>query len=365
MSILSVFAFGMFISLSYVISGMFVYSARKTKRREFYILALGFFASAFAGWQYFGTTFYEGIGSEGDTLAIFKISSFISVTAGWNLLLFGFQRLTESVIPRRFYYYLVHNLFIVPYVFLSFTHINWMGDHWEITYETPLHSLMVTVGIGFLLVEICYSTLLIIKDTGIKSVKTYYLSMIVLLLLSFPVFILRDSLGLAVNIWLIPIIFALFMFAIAIFTHPEVFLTSSITPQFLLIMDKENGAPIKVYHFIENRFQSSNQFLFASAISAIETLFQELNEAKTPIRYVGYESLHIQIEHHHTFLLVLATEKASPAINSMLTHLAFQLPHVSGFHVTKEEKEEIDVHVTNAFIHQIKRLKLLINPVTI
>lgn len=363
MSIVSILAFSLYISLSYVISGMFVYSARKTKRREFYILALGFFAIAFAGWQYFGTTFYEGVESEEDTLSIFRISTFISVTAGWNLLLFGFQRLTESVIPRRFYYYLLHNLFIVPYVFLSFTHINWVEDHWEITYESWLYSLIITLGIGFLLVEISYSTLLIIKDTGIRTVKILYTSMISFLLLSFPIFILREPLGLAVNLWLIPIIIALFLFAFAIFTHPEVFLTSSVTPQFLLIMDKENGAPIKVYHFIENRFQSSNQLLFASAISAIEILFQELNEAKTPIKYVGYESLHIQIEHHHTFLLVLATEKASPAINSMLEHLAFQLPHVSGFHVTKEEKEEIDFHVTNAFIHQIKRLKLLINAV--
>ena len=343
------------------IIAILLYSAKRgTGIKELHYLIWGFIFISCSMLQYTGMIFLEGEENQVITQRLFSIFAFIAVLWGWNLLLFGFRLVTESPIPKRYYLYLLNNSIIVPSIFSHYVHINWTGEKWEIVYSPSLTILFVAIGIFSLIIETTYLFASVSKYSGVESVQKFFIWYTVFILLSIPLFVLRDILGVPANFYLVPVNISFLIYALLIYYHPEVFQTSYVKPQFLMILQRESGMVVKMFHFIDNTLSEANSTLMASALTALQYMFQEMSGNKAKLTYLGMPNTHLSFCYSDHYLFVLGSERRSTTLSSILTKIQQSWTVNIEFRFTHEDEVALDEIVKDAFIYQINRLNLFL-----
>ena len=343
------------------IIAILLYSAKRaTGIKELKYLIWGFIFIGCSMLQYTGMIFLESEENQVITQRIFSIFAFIAVLWGWNLLLFGFRRVTESPIPKRYYLYLLNNSIIVPSIFSHYVHIQWAENKWEIVYSPSWTVLFVAIGIFSLIIETTYLFASVSKYSGIESVHKFFYLYAISILLSIPLFVLRNTLGVPVNFYLIPVNISFLIYALLIYYHPEVFQTSYIKPQFLMILQRESGMVLKMFHFIDNNLSEANSTLMASALTALQYMFQEMSGNKAKLTYLGMPNTHLSFCYSENYLFVLGSERKSTTLSSILTKIQQSWTINIEFMFSHEDEIALDEIVRDAFIYQINRLNLFL-----
>ncbi|MHA2052169.1 MAG: hypothetical protein ACW99F_01105 [Candidatus Hodarchaeales archaeon] len=332
-------------------------------RIELEYLAFGFLLYGLILISYMILAFYVSNKIANLASDIHVVLTIISFAIGFNLTLIGFQGLIEAPIPRRYYIYVVLNGLIFPFIFSSGFSFEWVNNSWRSVYTPPIYVIATISPVFYVGIEIGLSTFKMIKDTPYSRIKFLFIGMTLSFLSTGIIFLIRDTFNLVINIFAIPMTLYFVSLAFLIRTKPELFLTSSIDPQFLLIIEGVSGLPIKAYHFVDNVFRDSNEVLMAGALTAIQSVLNEqsLNEQK--INYIGFADTHLTIERRANIEFILASKQNSEALKALLRIIRDSCEIETGQgSLSAECEEKLDMLIYSTFVHQMNRLDLALEP---
>ena len=311
----------------------------------------------------------ESMKYAGLATSIHKIMAIITFGIGFNLTLIGFRGLIEKPIPFRYYLYLLWNLFVVPFVFNTGFSFEWTGDGWAANYHPSIFRFVAVSPALFVGIEIGVSTFKLIRHTPYNNIKIVFVLMTSSFLLTVPSFLLREKLKLPFNFFILPIFLYFMLLTYIIWDKPKIFLTTSIDPHFLLIIDSETGIPMKTFHFVDNVYKESDESLFAGALTSVEIILKELSSNNAEITYIGMKDTHIVIERATNFEFILGSEKSSYALKSLLRIIAEEIDHMNIEPGLPALPTAVDTKVTkivtDTFIHQLNRLDLRLQSVAV
>jgi len=331
---------------------------------QFLYLGIGFFLYGLIPISYI----FLGISNSPQVItfatSLHKFMGIIAFAFGYSLTLIAFRLLIEEPIPIRYYFYIFVNIVVLPYIFATGFSFAWDGGKYVSIYNPNYFRYIIILPTFYVGIEISLSTFRLIKDTPLNSIKWLFLVMSISFLSTVPLFVLRSLLPLPFNIFLLPMIFYFVFLTLIINKNPEIFLTSSIAPQFLLIVEKGTGIPLKTFHFVDNDYIDSDDTLMAGALIAIQSVLKEMSKENQELSYLGFPHTHIIFTQNKRFSLILGSERRSYALKSMLRILdtkfeTIQLSSDIGY-LTDEENEALTHLIKSVFIHQLKRLDLMI-----